>query len=83
MIGFVKSSTILAVLLLSATFAYAGDLKAVHGGGTNVHPAPLHGNDQALTNVSNPTAIEAISKEEEAKLRKLRPVKDDKLRAVK
>ena len=83
MIGFVKSSTILAVLLLSATFAYAGDLKAVHQGGTNVHPAPQHGKDQALTNVNNTTAIEAISKEEEAKLRKLRPVKDDKLRAVK
>lgn len=83
MIGFVKSSTILAILLLSATFAYAGDLRPAPSGGNGIHPDPLHGKDQALTNVSNPNAIEAISKEEEDKLRKLRPVKDDKLRVLK
>ncbi len=75
MIGFVKKSAFIAILLLSATFAYAGDLKPVHEGGNNVHPAPLHGNDNALQHVTNPTAREAISKEQEDKIRKLRPVK--------
>lgn len=79
MIGFVRSSTIIAILLLSATFAYAGDLKAVTGGGNdNMHPAPGHGQATALTHVTNPKAIDAIGevgKEEKDKIRKLRPVK--------
>jgi hypothetical protein len=75
MIGLVKSSTLIAILLLSANLAYAGDLKAVHEGGNNMHPAPQSGKDTALTHVTNPTAREAISKEQEDKLRKLRPAK--------
>ena len=75
MIGLVKSSTLIAILLLSANLAYAGDLKAVHEGGSNVHPAPLHGNDNALQHVENTTARAAISKEQEDKIRRLRPVK--------
>jgi hypothetical protein len=87
MIGFVKRSTIIAILLLSATFAYAGnDLKAVHESGTNMHP---DGKSNALTHVpvANETARaaigEAIVREEARDARVLRPVKDDKLRAVK
>jgi hypothetical protein len=82
MIGFVKSSTIIAILLLSATFAYAGDLKAVNPGGTNMHP---DGKSNALSHVpvANETARTAIGEaiareeaiEEADKLRKLRPVK--------
>ena len=79
MIGFVKSSTIIAIVLLSATFAYAGDLKAVHEGGNNMHPVPQHGKVNALDHVTNDTARaainEAISREEADKLRKLRPVR--------
>lgn len=82
MIGFVKSSTIIAILLLSASFAYAGDLKAVTPGGTNMHP---DGKSNALNHVpvANETARDAISeaiareeaREEADKLRRLRPVK--------
>jgi hypothetical protein len=80
MIGFVKSSTIIAVLLLSATFAYAGnDLKAVHEGGNNMHPAPQGSKDTAVEMVGqhaqSSAAIEAVSKVQEDKLRRLRPVK--------
>ena len=78
MIGFVKSSTMIAILLMSATFAYAGDLKAVPAGGNNMHPAPGHGQATALNNVSNTKALDAIGevgKEEKDKIRKLRPVK--------
>ena len=77
MIGSAKKLAIIAIVLLSASVAYAGDLKAVNQGqsGNNVHPAPLHGNDNALQHVANPTAREAISKEQEDKIRKLRPVK--------
>lgn len=89
MIGFVKRSTIIAILLLSATFAYAGnDLKAVHESGTNMHPAPGHGQATALTHVTNPTAVEAIGEvgkepKDKQQLRKLRPVKADKVRVIK
>jgi hypothetical protein len=81
MIGFVKSSTIIAILLLSATFAYAGnDLKAVNpgAGGTNMHP---DGKSNALSHVpvANETARaaieEAIARKEVDKLRRLHPVK--------
>ena len=80
MIRFVKSSTIIAILLLSATFAYAAnDLKAVNQGGTNMHPAPRDGKQNALEHVTNPTARdaigEAIAREDADKLRKLRPAK--------
>lgn len=74
--GFVKSSTVIAILLLSATFAYAGDLKAVNQGGTNMHP---DGKSNALNHATNDTARAAIgesmAREEADKLRKLRPVK--------
>lgn len=76
MIGFVKRSTIIAILLMSANFAYAGDLKAVHQGGTNVHP---DGKANALNHATNDTARaaigEAMAREEADKLRRLRPVK--------
>lgn len=84
MIGFVKRSTILAILLLSATFAYAGDLKAVHGGGTSVHPAPQGSKETGKQMVSehaqSTAAVEAVNKTKDGKLR---PLKDGKLRAVK
>lgn len=75
MIGFVKSSTILAILLLAATVAYAGDLRPAPSGGNGIHPDPLHGKDNAVTHATNDTATTAISKEKEDKLRRLRPVK--------
>lgn len=75
MIGFVKRSTIVAIVLLSATFAYAGDLRPAPQGGNNLHPAPQGGKETALTHVTNQTAIDAITKEKEDKLRRLRPVK--------
>lgn len=75
MIGFVKKSTFIAIVLLSATVAYAGDLRPAPSGGNAIHPDPLHGKDNALQHVTNPTARDAISKEQEDKLRKLRPVK--------
>ena len=79
MSGFVKKSTILATVLLSATFAYAGDLRPAPQGGNNMHPAPQGPSDPALQNgnVTNETAIAAISKEKEdkLKLRRLRPAK--------
>lgn len=75
MIGFVKSSTIVAILLLSATFAYAGELKALPRGATNVHP---DGKSNALGHVENGTARaaidEAIDREEARKAGVLRPV---------
>ncbi|HEV8645720.1 MAG TPA: hypothetical protein VGR01_09135 [Burkholderiales bacterium] len=79
MIGFVKSSTIIAILLLSATFAYAGDLRPAPSGGNNMHPAPQGSKDTAVEMVGqhaqSSAAIEAVSKVQEDKLRRLRPVK--------
>lgn len=75
--GFVKSSTIIAILLLSATVAYAGDLRPAPSGGNAIHPDPLHGKDNAVTHATNDTATAAISKEKEDKLhkaRRLRPL---------
>jgi hypothetical protein len=73
MIGFVKKSTILVAILLSATFAYAGDLHQVPGGqdGDKIHPAPqgeAHANENGLPSVMK-------EKEDKEKLRKLRPAK--------
>lgn len=77
MIGFLKRSTILATILLSATFAYAGGLTPAPQGGNNLQPAPQDGKETALAHVTNETARAAISKEEGDKqqLRKLRPAK--------
>ena len=78
MIGFVKGSTIVAILLLSATFAYAGDLRPAPSGGGGITPAPQGSKDtavQQVQNANNQTAAEAVSKEEEDRLRRLRPVK--------
>lgn len=77
MIGFLKKSAILVTVLLSATFAYAGDLRPAPQGGNNMHPAPQGGKETALTHVANETAVSAISKEQEdkEKLRQLRPAK--------
>lgn len=77
--GFVKSSTIIAIVLLSATVAFAaGTLRPAPSGG--IHPDPLHGKDNAVTHATNPTARDAIgeaiarevSREEQDKLRILR-----------
>lgn len=74
--GFVKSSTIIAIVLLSATVAFAaGTLRPAPSGG--IHPDPLHGKDNAVTHATNDTATAAISKEKEDKLhkaRRLRPL---------
>jgi hypothetical protein len=75
MIGFVKKSTFIAIVLLSASVAYAGDLRPAPSGGNSIHPDPLHGKDNAMTHATNDTATAAISKEKEDKLRRLRPVK--------
>ena len=87
MIGFVKSSTVIAILLLSATFAYAaGDLHKAPSGGTNMHP---DGKSNALSHVpvANETARaaigEAIAREDAREAGVLRPAKDGKLRQVK
>lgn len=79
MIGFVKRPTIIAVLLLSATFAYAGDLRPAPSGGNNMHPAPQGSKDTAIEMVTlhaqSPAALEAVTKERGDKLRRLHPVK--------
>jgi hypothetical protein len=75
MIGFAKKSTFIAILLFSATVAYAGDLRPAPQGGSNMHPAPQGSKDTALLHVTSQTAIDAINKENEDKLRRLRPVK--------
>jgi hypothetical protein len=74
MIRFLKQSTFIAIVLFAATTAYAGDLKAVNGG-NSITPAPQGGKATALEHVSNQTAIDAITKEEDDKVRRLRPVK--------
>ena len=84
MIGFVKRSTIIAILLLSATFAYAGnDLKAVHESGTNMHPAPqgskATGQEMVGEHAQSAAAEAAVNKTRDGQLRPL----NDKLRAVK
>lgn len=72
--GFVKSSTVIAILLLSATVAFAdGTLRPAPSGGNGIHPDPLHGKDNALGHVvenGNQTAYDAVDKD---KLRVLRP----------
>lgn len=75
MIGFAKKVSIIAIVLLSASVAYAGDLRPAPSGGNDMHPAPHDGKETALSHVTNPTAREAISKEQEDKLRKLHPAK--------
>ena len=81
MIGFVKRPTIIAVLLLSATFAYAaGDnLRPAPSGGSNMHPAPQGSKDTAIEMVTlhaqSPAALQAVTKEREDRLRRLHPVK--------
>ena len=73
MIGFVSKSAIFAIVLLTATFANAGNLRPAPQGGNTMHPAPqgskataeLHANDNGLAS--------ATEKEDKVKLRKLRP----------
>jgi hypothetical protein len=78
MIGFVKSSTIIAILLFSASVAFAAGDNLRPAGGNNMHPAPGHGQATALTHVTNPAAVEAIgevgkeTKDDKEKLRILR-----------
>lgn len=74
MTRFLKQSTFIAIVLFAATGAYAGDLKAVNGGGSNATPAPQGSKATALEHATNPTAVGAISKEQEDKVRRLRPV---------
>lgn len=74
MTRFLKQSTVIAIVLFAATGAFAGDLKAVNGGGSSVTPAPQGSKATALEHVTNPTAIDAINKVEEDKIRRLRPV---------
>src|ERR1041384_6996617 len=54
MIGFVKKSAILAAILLSATFAYAGDLRPAPAGqgGDNMHPAPQGSKETGMGHAS-------------------------------
>jgi hypothetical protein len=78
MIGFVKKSTILVAILLSATFAYAGDLRPAPGGqsGDNMHPAPQGSKETGMEHANeNGLASVMKEKEENDKLRKLHPAK--------
>ena len=75
--GFIKTSTVVAALLLSATFAYAGDLKPVHennaGGGVHQLPTP---NANAIANANENAAFnpDRDPGSDKDKVRKLRPV---------
>lgn len=73
--GFVKSSTIIAIVLLSASIAYAAGDNLRPAGGNAIHPDPLHGKDNAMTHATNDTATDAISKEKEDKLHKARQLR--------
>ena len=69
MIGFVSKSAIFAMVLLTATFANAGDLRPAPQGANTMHPAPqgsAHANENGLDSVPK-------AKEDKVTLRKLRP----------
>lgn len=71
--GLMKTSMILAALLLSASFAYAGDLKPVHGNNGDLKPVHGQGAEHANENSAhNPDRDPGSDKD---KVRKLRPVK--------
>jgi hypothetical protein len=76
--GLMKTSMILAALVLSASFAYAGDLKPVHdnnaGGGLHQMPTP---NANAIANANENAAFnpDRDPGSDKDKVRKLRPVK--------
>jgi predicted ATP-grasp superfamily ATP-dependent carboligase len=76
MIGFVKKSAILAIVLFSTTFAYAGNLTPAPQGGSNMHPAPQGSKETAVAHANeNGLASVMKDKEDSQKLRKLRPAK--------
>ena len=72
--GLIKKSTVLAALLLSATLAYAGDLKPVHGNGGDVKQLPTP-NANAYDNANDNAAFQPTAGGDKDKIRKLRPVK--------
>lgn len=74
--GLMKTSMILAALVLSASFAYAGDLKPVHGNGGDVKPLPTP-NANAIANANENAAFnpDRDPGSDKDKVRKLRPVK--------
>lgn len=69
-----KTTMILAALLLSATFASAGDLKPVHGNGGDVKPLPTP-NASAYEHANDNAAFQPNTEGDKDKVRKLRPVK--------
>ncbi len=74
MIGFVSKSAIFAMVLLTATFANAGNLRPAPQGGNTMHPAPQGSQDTAVAH-ANENGLDAVTKEDKVKLRKLRPAK--------
>lgn len=73
MIGFVSKSAIFAIVLLTASFANAGNLRPAPQGGNTMHPAP-QGKDTAVAHADE-NGLDSVTKEKEDKvqLRKLRP----------
>lgn len=77
MIGFVSKSAICAIVLLTATFANAGNLHpAPQGAATNtMHPAPQGSPDTAVAHANDNGLTSVMKEEDKVKLRKLRPAK--------
>lgn len=73
MIGFVSKSAIFAIVLLTATFANAGNLRPAPQGGNTMHPAPQGSKDTAVAHANENGLASATEKEDKVKLRKLRP----------
>ena len=74
MIGFVRKSAICAIVLLTATFANAGNLHPAPQGATTMHPAPQGSQDTAVAH-ANDNGLTLMKEEDKVKLRKLRPAK--------
>ena len=82
MTGLIKRSMVVAAVMLTATFAYAGDLKPAPGGaggGNTMHPAPQGSKETGMTQREenaneNASFKSGNSDSDKDKVRRLRPV---------
>ena len=75
--GYIKTSMVVAALLLSATFVHAGDLKPVNGNNGGVTPAPQGSKATGIAHANEHSALhteDGNRGKADDHLRRLRPV---------